>query len=371
MKNTNHFLTLIFLFFVPYIYGQSGHVLYGERNLTTSKTAIFLDKEGILYPDYAIPDSSLKNCNSSLKEWYSKNEKTFISISKQYNCSFSKFSPENCAILNDSIAFRFSDEINKSKTEYQSVTFLIHGFRKSFKEQNGDIPSPLSFQNIQKSISKYNPTKINFIEVYWDAMYDCCFSASPKNNKPLFQLFEESQINASFAGERLKKILTSIQKDTITIFTHSLGAKVAMYALLDIDKNNSPTPSNQKINICLIAPAISSQLLENFYYERNTNVDFKSKDPYNLIIVYNENDFALRKKDDKFLLFGPGPYKYGNTTLGCNYKKSAVLLEKRFKTKFIHSPIELYDFSEIGRKHHLENYCESVKFESIIRSIYR
>ncbi len=370
-KNSTFYWLIFCLFSTLKFHAQSGHVLYGEREQKSTNTAIFFDKEGFLYPNYFISDSSLDSCNSSLRNWYSAHQRSFLTISKAYNCSFSMFNAENCSTLNDSIAAYYSTEINRIKHEYTSVTFLIHGFRKSFDAQNGDISSPLSFQNLKKSIIEIQPSNTNFVEIYWDGMYDCCFSASAKNNQPLFQLYLKAQENAALVGQSFKKILTSMHYDTIHIFSHSLGAKVALHALLDIENNNSPTPSNQNINICLIAPAISADLIDQHYYQRHSSCDYKSKDNYRLVIIYNEKDFALRKKDNKLLLFGPGPYEYGNTSLGCNYKNAAFLLKEDFLVKFTNSPLEILDFSAIGKQHHLENYCSSEKWEVLLRTIYK
>ena len=351
--------------------GQSGNVLYGERNLESTASSLFFDKFGIIYPAYTISDSALKENNFSLSDWYSENKDQFISISKKYNCSFSSYSIENCNILNDSISSNFTKDVNKRSDFFQSVTFLIHGYRKSYISKNGDISSVQGFVNLKDSISKIKQNNTLYIEVYWDAMYDCCFSANSQNNKHLFQLFEEAQINATFTGNSLKKIVTSIKKSNIIFFSHSLGARVVVYSLLNIDNKINITPSNQQITICMIAPAISGNLITDFYYQRNSTVEFNKNDNYKLIIVYNENDFALRKKDDKFLLFGPGPYKYGNTSLGCNHKYSIPILEICFKVKYVNSSLKTFDVSSIGKKHHLENYCGSIEFESILKSIYQ
>ncbi len=362
--------SLILIIISHYNDAQVGNVLYGERNLATTKSSLFFDKFGIIYPNHLISDSSLTQHNASISSWYSENEEKFIVISKNYNCAFSNYSIENCSTLNDSIANRFSREINSQSNSYSSITFLIHGYRKSYLSQNGDVSSVQSFQNIKDSISKIQQTNTKFIEIYWDAMYDCCFSTSPKKNKLLFELFEGAQINAALVGISMRKIINEIKKDEINIITHSLGAKVAAYSLFNMDENNQKTPSNKLINIFMIAPAISGNMITDNYFKRNSAIDYKSKDNYRLIILYNENDFALRKKDDKFLLFGPGTYKYGNTSLGCNYKNCISKLEYEFKINYSTSKIEVYDASSIGKKHHLENYSSSKEFKEIIKSIY-
>lgn len=350
-------------------FAQNTHVLYGERDLNNTAPAIFFDREGSIYPNYFISDSTLQQCNSSLKEWYSKHEHDFIKIARTLNCTFNTFSLKNYETLNDSIISSFTKKMRNQSGALQSATFIIHGFRKPFFNNNRDRSSSKNFKVVEDIIDSHSNSKTCYVEVYWDAMYGCCFSASSKKNKVLFKLFEEAQINAAHVGERFKKVLLQTKFDTITILTHSLGAKVAAYALLNINNNNNLTPSHKKINICLIAPAISPQLITDNYYKRNTSVDFTKRDNYHLSIVYNENDFVLKKKDNKLGLFGPGPYKYGNTTLGCNYNKAAMNLKKEFDKNYINSSIALFDLSSVGKCHHITCYCKDDNFWKVVNYI--
>jgi hypothetical protein len=92
-------------------------------------------------------------------------------------------------------------------------------------------------------------------------------------------------------------------------------------------------------------------------------VYFKKEDNYSLFIIYNEKDFVLKKRDNKIGILGPGPYKYGITTLGCNHHKCTIKLEKYFKTNYPNSPIHLYNLSYIGKCHHVRCYCYGVNIE--------
>ena len=170
-----------------------------------------------------------------------------------------------------------------------------------------------------------------------------------------------------FAGKALKKIVSGINSETITFVTHSLGAKVAVFALFNVDNDLLPTLSNSRINICLIAPAISAEVIFDNYYKRNSKVDFKSKDNYKISIVYNEQDFVLLKKDPIVGWFGPGPFEYGNTTLGCNYNNVAKALKTKFLLKLQNSPIELFNFAFVGKCHYVSCYCIDDSLEEVFR----
>ncbi len=351
-------------------FSHNRNVLYGERNLKENKLAVYMDKEGMIYPSYFISDSSLQIAHASLTEWYARNENDFLKISKSYKCKFLKYSLENCNILNDSILSAFNYKLNNIKGSYQPFAFLIHGFRKSFTEKNSDTPSPLAYKLLKDAIEKFHKRTTIYVEVYWDGMYDCCFTANTKNNKPLFKMFEDAQTNAALAGTTLKKIFNKLKNDTITIYAHSLGAKVAMYSLLNIDDGKTLTPSNKCINICLIAPAISPELITENYYKRNSYLDYQKNDNYHLYLIFNKKDFALRKKDNHLLLFGPGSTKYGNTSLGCNHKGAINTIQKHFEKNFKNSFLLAFDYTSIGKHHHLENYCESNLFQQTIEFMH-
>lgn len=345
------------------LFGRNPNVLYGERNLDLDTASIYFDKEGSIYPAVRIADDELKNANNSLKEWYSKNEEKFIEIGRLYSCDFDTYSDSNYEILNEAIMQVVIKNLNAAPNS--SLTFLIHGFRKPFKPTQYDTSSPEDYETMITSFHKFNTANTKMITVYWDALYDCCFSGNPKRNKPLFKLFERSQKNAEYTGNSLKRILGQISKDTVNIITHSLGAKVAVYSVLNISDSPFNTPSNKRVNICLIAPAISADLISKNYEKRIPEADLSLSDNYHLYIAYNENDFVLKKKDDRWGLFGPGPFKYGETTLGFNYKRAAIKLQSQFKTLFEHSSIQLYDVSYVGKCHLVSCYCYEDNLEDI------
>jgi hypothetical protein len=356
-----HLLFFYSIFLTPFLAAQNTHILFGERDLTNTANAIFLDKEGSPYPNYFIANDALDSCNASLLNWYAIHQTDFIRVSKQYNCSFNNYNEANGFILNDSIISFIKKNIDAKKTSFASVSFLIHGYRKPFVKTNSDRTSLEDFATLEETINKTIQTL--YVEVYWDAMYDCCYSTNTKKNKLLYHLLEEAEKNALPVGKSLRKVMYDLRFDTINVITHSLGAKVAIHALYDEDDYKFPTPIANRINICLIAPALSG--VESFknYYNRQTNIQFKTTDNYKLGILYNEHDFVLRKKVSGF---GPGPYKYVNTTLGCNYKGAAFDLKKYFEKHFENAPIKLIDGSNGGPCHLVICYCNSGNVEELM-----
>ena len=359
-------LSFLFLFICSFLSGQSTNVLFGERDLKIEEPAVYIDKEGSFYPDYLISNSSLDNCNASLINWYSKNQNDFMVISKKYNCLFDKYSVENCNILNDSIISSIKKSIFSKKGTTTSVSFLIHGYRKPFVKSNGDRTSSRDYAIMKETFQ----LKLNtlFVEVYWDAMYDCCYSTNRKKNKVLYRLLEEAEKNAIPVGQGLRKVFCNLKFDTVNIITHSLGAKVALNSLFNSSESDLPTPTNNRINLCLIAPALSADESFEKYYNRKTNLDFKKKDNYRLLIGYNDHDFVLRKKVG---WFGPGPFRYVNTTLGCNHKGCVLDLKKYFAKEFVNSPILLFNLSSVGQCHLVGCYCSSGHLDEMIEFLIK
>jgi hypothetical protein len=353
-RTMNRFFFLIFFLLLrELVFTQVPvkNVLYGERSLN-SLVRIYFDKNGDVYPDYYIADSALEQSNSSLSSWYKKYPSAFKQIAQQYNCTFEVYSDTNAKMLNDCILANLAEQINSNKASSAAVTFMIHGFRKPFKDTLNEYTSRDDFETLEATMSTFGLPGLS-VEVYWDAMYGSGFGLRPRKNKVLFHLFETSQENAINVGRQLRKLLLNIPSDTINVVSHSLGAKVAAEALFNPFRESiALTPSNKCVNICLIAPAIAG--IETFqnYYNRRSQVDFKTKDNYRLGIIYNENDFVLKKKDNWLGWFGPGAKKYGNTSLGCNCDHAATNLENYFRDNYPNSTIRLFDLSSVGKCHY-------------------
>ena len=343
------------------------NVLYGERNMARKQLALYYDREGTIYPDYFIANSALEKSGSSLKSWYCDNPEQFLAIAMMYGCNFNQCSASSIKILGDSIAAANSRAINSLKSKFSAVTFLIHGFRKPFVTANGDYTSVRDFAIMEKNISDLDKGNNLYVEVYWDAQYGCCFTANLKRNEELFELFDQAQVTATLVGNNFRTILSNINFDTLNLYSHSLGARVVAQSLFNTVACATPTPSNKRVNICMVAPAIAG--IETFkdYYRRNSNFDFQVHDNYRLVVIYNDNDFVLLKRDNKLGLFGPGPYGHGNTSLGCNYHHTATKLEAFFLSDYKKSAMRTFDLSSVGKCHHVRCYFTGNNIMSAIR----
>lgn len=336
----------------------SQHVFFGERALDSNRIALYFDQQGTVYPDYLIADSSLSRCSGSLADWYQCHPSEFGEICKKYQCN------QDSKALQEAVVAQLVRKINAGN--YKTVTFLIHGYRKSFRDIDRGISSVQEFKILTDRLDSLQLKSDLYVEVYWDATYDCCFSTNKQNNDSLFHLFELAQLNAPKIGLSLRKVMSSIHAEKINVIGHSLGSKVAVSSLFDLVPSGVKTPSNACVNLCLIAPAIGGREVFSHFYERATSVDFSQKDNYRVCILYNENDFVLKKKDNKFGLFGPGTLKYGETTLGCNHRNEAVKLSEYFMEHFPQSYIQLVNMSRLGKNHSLKAYASSDNLQELV-----
>ena len=177
------FIVGIALTFLTLTKSLGQHVLFGERNRMLHENNLFFDKEGFLYPERFISDFSLTKANSSLRLWYQENTVVTDSLLNNFGIAkqLKKTEHELLAQLNDSLILEKARFLSTNQT---SLTFVIHGFRKNFNETGIDVSSVTEFQLFNEAM-KRNTTDFKSIAVYWDGLYDCCFSLNSKIRKPL------------------------------------------------------------------------------------------------------------------------------------------------------------------------------------------
>lgn len=338
------FIVGIALTFLTLTKSLGQHVLFGERNRKLHENNLFFDKEGFLYPERFISDSSLTKANSSLRLWYHENTVVTDSLLNNFGIAKQLKTTEHQLIaqLNDSL---ISEKARFLSKNHPSLTFVIHGFRKNFNETGIDVSSVTEFQMFKEAIRRYK-SDFEPVAVYWDGLYDCCFSLNSKKNKEIFQLFEQATKHASLVGKQLHRLIEKTSVATVTLIGHSLGAKVAVQFTPDV-------ALSKKYRVCLIAPALSAEAVKQLY------LTLPEKAVINWHIVYNENDFVLKKKDNKIGVFGPGVSKYGATGLGCNYHNELLRLAIYLQTNYPAVSIHLDNKTNIGKCHSLRCYTQA------------
>jgi hypothetical protein len=365
---------LLFFISINILSQKNQNVVYGEKENyykpSENSFGLFLDKNGDFYPKQFILDKDLIAFKSSLKDFYKNNVSKFIGITTKYGLKFDTFTNSNFISFQEIL----SESIIKNMNEFSKESHLyvlIHGFRKPFIKQKRGTTSIEDYNSLKTSIYEIDKNA-KFIEVYWDGMYDSVLGKNSSKLKVMYKLYEnEGQQNAAITGYALRKIISKISLKNYNIVTHSLGAQVGISLLTNTYKKrvskhcfDYKTPSQSKINIFLIAPAMSKDPF-NDYYDRTTNLNFREKDNYNLAILYNKKDIVLRKK---LFIFGPGPKKYGDTSLGCNYKNEIVKLLEMFTQNFEKSPFKTYNTTR-NKDHRIRNYVKTENFITHIEEL--
>lgn len=337
------FLSLTLMIASFQLLGQ--HVTFGERDLKVHANNLFFDKEGLVYPEIFIDDDTLKKHNSSLRLWYLAHPALFDSLFHAHvvNGYMNLEINERISQLNEQLLREHAVSFNQDKG---TLLIAIHGFRKSFFQQNNDVPSGKEFELLQADLKKHGLQTTKHLDVYWDAMYDCCFSTDLKRNDYLFSLFDTALIQADQVGRSMRLFVNALLADQIQIVAHSLGSRVAV-------KSVEHLTNSAKIKVALLAAAIpGSDISEGI---RTKAISSKVQ----WLVYYNENDFVLHKKDPKIGIIGPGSYDHGVTTLGSNKKKDALKTAKAIN-KFDSSIVfQLHNANAAGKCHSLRCYTKA------------
>ncbi|MFK7758225.1 MAG: hypothetical protein AB8B53_14945, partial [Flavobacteriales bacterium] len=154
------------------------------------------------------------------------------------------------------------------------------------------------------------------------------------------------------------------------IICHSLGAEVTTNLLFNDEvKSSIATPKQTMINVFFIGPAISKRHFKNYLARGSEAQPAEEQDNYRLHILFNHEDIVLSKSGRILGIRIEFSRLYGNTRLGCNCKKDAFELQKRFEKKFPNSMLKLYSAESIGRSHRFKSYVKSPEFADMMRSL--
>ena len=350
-------MTKRFLFLLScvawYFHSKAQHVSFAQRNPADTGISVYFDQFGMLYPPVNISETEMKRNEYSIKNFYINNTLITDSLLESYRISTAKPYPNSALqLLNDSLMFGLARQI-EAKTDQRLLVFGIHGYRKSYLENDRDVTSVREYMLLNKALEQSKKQDFQLVQIYWDATYDCCYSLNRKTNMQLFELFETAYANADKVGSSFQTFLSYFNEDQIGIVAHSLGSKVAVKSVINCKNTHT------KFNIALVEPAISADLIKEEYNSQKVHPDIS------WLIYYNEKDFVLKKKDNKIGCFGPGCYAYGETTLGMNKKRSAEKLQHWMNEATPSISCQLKDMTELGKVHSLRAYVANKDFAEI------
>ncbi len=394
MKSRGHFLlsvltTIVLIFQTAEVGARAvrAHPVCMGKHLRKMQPApvnvarVFLDKEGHYYPDCALPDWQLRQCNASLFDWYRSHPERLDEICAAYGVKVATLKDTDRVLnsLNGSIIDSLVRSINKRAADYDVVAVSIHGFRKK-PYNNCDIftrSSRIDSRRLEASINENTGKKVFYIELYWDCQFVNLIHAMLFNSG--YKMFHDYGVpNATVAGIALRNVVSRIEKQDVAIVTHSLGARVGCALLFNTGANvaeeiKSPTPAQTNVSVLMIAPAVGADLFSN-YFHRSAGKTLPG-DNYHPGIVYNHNDLVLQKHT-KFWFIKIGNLTardLGPTTLGCDYEGDIDKLRTLIKP----ATLQAFDLSLKGRharKCHYLNHCyikNSAKFPDAIKWCFR
>lgn len=366
MSNTT-FVTLILILTSNLSIGQNWDkyaVVLGEKNLNTevevkknncATITIRMDGDGYYYPNIFIDDKSMKKADGKMSTWYKKNPEEYEQILKLHNISKSDTSTQ---LLNKSIEENFVRLINKASANRELV-FIIHGYRKQMYKKKDNA---LSMKE-NDVVERYMGSNKLFVEIYWDSKHITLLKGAP--GKKILRMMEASAIpNAKKVGQQLRTLISAVSKTKIGVISHSLGSVVANELSFNYS-NDKAFMDGKELNMVYLAPAIGH---ESFSSACNRGIgNYK----LNTCIVYNTNDFVLKKE---FNVMGKqiqsDATTFGNTSLGCNYEGDIEKLNNLYKTKLVEeSPPVFIDMS--GRiNHNFSYYVRHPSFDKVMDFLF-
>ena len=352
-------------------------VLFGENNTRmdpadSNTMRIFIDRNGDYYPPGIwISDKALYKSGGSLRDWYRQNPDSFNAICGKFGMPASGDLASRVVQLNEVICKHYATITNQKSNK--RVFMLIHGFRKRAYDKPDLFTYLATTDNeiLKETIGSMTPGKnIFYLEIYWDA---CYFKPAKALKEEGFVIFRDQAVpNANHVGAALRQLVTDLDTHEINIVTHSLGARVACNLLFNVSAAPASSlmiPQNKKIKICFIAPAVASEIFENFYQRSQTDTMGKP-DNYEIEVVYNRYDYLLLKQGRILgIKFSDrGATAFANTSLGCDYNGDIKKLQGLFATKFTNTnPPTLIDVTagKSMMNHLVKSYCHNPKFRNV------
>ena len=348
-------------------------VLYGERTehfLESDNTSrIFLDKNGDFYPDLFIDNTDLASNDNALSSYFKNNRLELAEAFKLYSSNNKVKRRASFSDLQESVLQHSIEKLNNLLDSNVELFILVHGFRKPLMPQPLATSSSEDYASVKSAILQNKPnSKIHFLEIYWDGTY-IQVEKSVGSIIKLGKLFKRKAIgNSSNVGLGLRKIINKIDHPNINIIGHSLGAQVINNALWNANVESDVQTPFQKIDVCLIAPAIGRKPFRK-YFNRKVDYNYSKSDNYKYSIIYNERDIVVAKSNFGKKRFVRFTRLFGNTKLGCNCSREAIKVKRRFRNQHPNSKVDLYDATSVGNNHLWRAYAQSNAFKEYLKSL--
>lgn len=210
---------------------------------TDEAVRIFFDRNGFIYPDFPtnikVTDADIKKRDSRLACYYQSNPLIYKSICDAYkiktDIDLKKLNASNDPLQQELIS-RQAAKINNI-SDAKTLVFIIHGYNKHPLKPL-DRSAFRQFKINRDSIQGHFRSKeFQFVEIYWDGLSQSNgskFFLSRAFNS--FKIWDNAQASALYASVELRRILSSINNDSIFVITHSHGAALIQRLYLTTKK---------------------------------------------------------------------------------------------------------------------------------------
>jgi pimeloyl-ACP methyl ester carboxylesterase len=299
----------------------------------------------------------------------SRRDCTYANLLAYFTCfdpaealrAYTNYKVRNFDELQQMILLNCADSVNK-KLRGRKLVVLIHGFNDTAVAEYAILK-----RQINKTISPEIPF---YLEVYWDGL-----KAWSEEFFDIVTIWDRANATAPYAAYTLRKLFAMIGDADTYIVAHSLGACVATRLLFNPKDRRRfplkkqwaalPTPSQSRIHLALLAPAIAGERIFKHFCQTVPNgqcANYKS-----ILIGYNKHDYATTKK-----CRWPLSFIDHSTALGCHggIVKRVGILVKNQQPALQFQTVDFSDCLDSHHSHHIYQYVKCGKFDEFIKQVF-
>ncbi|MBX2844920.1 MAG: alpha/beta hydrolase [Saprospiraceae bacterium] len=360
---------------------------------------VFFDGSGYVYPDVALEDMDFFEEKRPLLQAYYSEASRYNRVAEAYGLPPVEAVPDTDAIeaLNSAVKHLWLEQVNAELAVHDRVVVLVHGYNNTYHELIG----PYSL--FQNRIDAITGTNNFYINVFWDGLTDNTAKDISKQESLFYgetgglraginnlKIWRRAQHQALFAGMELRTLLRRLQTDSLTLVSHSLGARVVASTLFNIEPEDDwkkpsvaqarylaaisadqhPAPQ-QHISVGMMAPAIGGkETFDDYFIRENAARSAADSSDFHFTIGFNTNDEVLRK----FNLFGKKSANFlGDTSFG-TLKNDVDSVHTLFRENGLEQRFDVVDFSKTFQgypqnKHSMIFYLDNPNFDSFIKQV--
>ncbi|WP_277381346.1 hypothetical protein [Stenotrophomonas maltophilia] len=291
----------------------SKNVLYRDAERRQDATALFLDREGSLYPaaSVAVPvKQMLEGARPSsaefatLRHLYQQSAVPGAASAEAWRSLLADTGVTPDAAFTDTwqqiqqvLRARASQQLDRAAEDGRVVVLLVHGYNNDYRE------AAAWYERVERDFRERGAASgqaLSFVRVYWDGLHGNAF-----------RIWGAAQLNGPYVGLELRRVLAGVDNTDmpLRVFTHSSGAYVMNNAL---GNGSSPLrgmqdayyrraagldgygfPPLRNLRMAMLVPAQPPTAMANYHHPRLEQTF--GTIPDRLILGLSRHDFATGK----------------------------------------------------------------------------